>query len=497
MKESYLLAIDQGTTGSRAILYDATGHQSSGSYQEFTQYFPKPGWVEHDAVEIFSSVRSVIHKALKRGRISPNQIAAIAITNQRETIVLWNRHTGKPVHRAIVWQDRRTSDLCQKFKEKYAETRIREKTGLVWDAYFSATKICWLLEHNPSLRKQANRGDLLCGTIDTWILWNLTAGRIHATDFTNASRTMLFDIKEKKWDSGLLELFKIPKIMLPEVKESGALFGKTAATNGLPEGIPVQAVLGDQQAALYGQSCYESGQGKNTYGTGCFLVLNLGPHCPEPVHGLLTTLACDRQGKSTYALEGSIFIAGAAVQWLRDGLLFFRKAQETEKLIHRLKSSEGVTVIPAFVGLGSPHWNSEIRGQISGITRGTTRAHIIRATLESVAHQTADVLDAMTEGSGHKIKNLHVDGGMTHNHFLMQFQADLLRIPILVSDRSESSAWGVAKLAGRRIKFWKSEKNIDNSKNFIRYSPKEKPSTTKGLREVWKTNLNHALQTCP
>lgn len=490
----YILAIDQGTTGSRAIIYNSSGKQVSNSYQEFRQYYPQPGWVEHDSAEIWESVQSVIAQAIRRAHISPREIQAIGITNQRETITLWNRRTGHPYHKALVWQDRRTAEFCRQCQKKFGDKIIREKTGLVWDAYFSASKIRWLLDDQASLKLLARRGEVLAGTMDAWLLWNLTGGKSHATDFTNASRTQLFNLRKRIWDQDLLDLFKIPSFMLPEVKESGALFGKTKSLSVLPDGIPIHGILGDQQAALYGQSCYEAGQGKNTYGTGCFIMLNLGIKAPSPVHGLLTTLACDKEGKPTYALEGAIFIAGAAIQWLRDGLSFFKNAAETEKMICHLKSSEGVTVIPAFVGLGSPHWNSEIRGQILGITRGTTKAHIIRATLESIAHQTADVLDVMTKKAGHRLKDLRVDGGMIHNRFLMQFQADLLRIPVLASERTESTAWGVAKLAGRKTNFWKSENAIEAASGFYKYHPKGVSRQLSEQRKNWQKCLRLALQ---
>ncbi len=494
MKPSYLLALDQGTTGSRAILYHSSGRKVGAAYEEFRQYYPKPGWVEHDANEIWSSVRSVIQKSIQQARVSKSDLMGIAITNQRETSVFWDSRTGKTLGHAIVWQDRRTSEDCLILSKKYSPKRIRQKTGLVFDPYFSASKIAWKLKHSKEAKDLARRGFLRFGTIDSWLLWNLSGGKIHATDFTNASRTLLFDIQKRKWSAELLDLFKIPRSILPEVRDSGNGFGQTGELGFLPSGITIQSILGDQQAALYGQSCYEKGAAKNTYGTGCFLVMQAGRkfhHVPE---GLLMTLAVDRQGAPTYAFEGSIFIAGAAIQWLRDGLQFFKKSSETQRLIQGLDSSGGVTVIPAFVGLGSPYWRSDVRGSITGITRGTTRAHLIRATLESVAHQTADVLEVMTNRGQWKIHELQVDGGMTANPFLMQFQADLLGIPVLASHDTDLTCWGTAKLAGRKLGFWKSEPGLELRKShYTRFLPKMKRDARRQLRDHWRKELERLL----
>lgn len=489
MKTSHILAIDQGTTGSRAIVYDSKGKIAASAYQEFTQFFPQPGWVEHDAEEIWNSVLSVTKKALRAANINTQQIAGIGITNQRETTVLWDKRSGRPVTKAIVWQDRRTSDFCAQLKKKGLEEKIRFKTGLVLDPYFSGTKIKWLLDHVRGLKKRAQKGEILFGTIDTWLLWKMTGGKIHATDFTNASRTLLFNIRSHSWDPQLLKTFGIPSKILPQVKNSAAFYGKTQARFGFPSAISVYALAGDQQAALYGQACYEKGDLKNTYGTGCFAVMNLGKKIPaKPPFGLLATIACDKQGKPAYALEGSVFIGGAVMQWIRDGLKLIKKASDSEKMISKLKDSGGVTIIPAFAGLGSPYWNAEARGMISGITRGTGREHFVRAALESIAHQSADVVEQMSK-TGARLHELRVDGGATRNNFLMQFQADLLRIPVWVSEKSEATAWGAAKLAGYACGLWKNVSLLDRKAKYKKYTPKLNPARTKQLREIWKREI--------
>ncbi len=489
-----ILAIDQGTTGTRALLYDKQGRVIASAYEEFHQHFPQPGWVEHDPEEIWKSVLSVIAGAFSRARLSSSQIAAIGITNQRETTLLWDRKTSRPVYPAIVWQDRRTSVLCETLKKRGLEEKIRSKTGLVLDPYFSATKIHWILEHVPGLRSKAEQGEILFGTMDSWLLWKLTGGKVHATDFTNASRTLLFNIRAKTWDKELLRLFKISEKMLPEARESASLFGKTAVSGVLKEGIPVHAIMGDQQAALYGQACYHAGDVKNTYGTGCFVMINLGPKpLKHPPFGLLETLACDQSGKPVYALEGAIFIAGAAIQWLRDGLGFFKKASETESMIRKLRDSGGVTMVPAFAGLGSPYWQSNARGMITGLTRGTKREHIVRAALESIAHQSADVIEAMKTPARSPISALKVDGGATRNRFLMQFQADLLRIPVMVSEIAESTAWGVAKLAGKASRFWNSLDALDQRRHYQKFRPRMERRQAIALRESWKKEIRRLI----
>ena len=454
----YILAIDQGTTGSRAILFDAAGKTVANAYREFKQYFPKPGWVEHDAQEIWRSCETVIRETVRKSKIAPGEILAIGITNQRETTVMWDRGTSRPVHRAIVWQCRRTSDLCHALK-KY-ELRIHKKTGLVLDPYFSGTKIRWLLDHVPGLRSRAARGKIAFGTIDSWLIWKLTGGRSHVTDLTNACRTLLLNIKTKKWDPELLRIFGVPDKVLPGLQLSGSIFGMTQNIAGLPAGIPIAGVMGDQQAALYGQGCYEAGTIKNTYGTGCFIMLNTGKELVYSKEGLLTTLASDFKGRPVYALEGAVFIGGAVVQWLRDGLKVIKNSAETEKAIRGLKDTGGVYVVPAFVGLGAPYWKSGARGLISGITRGTTTPHLIRACLESIAYQSKDVFDIMQKAFGRPIHELKVDGGACKNDLLMQFQANILNAKILRPKVIELTARGVAHLAGVTMELWKKSHDL-------------------------------------
>lgn len=450
----YILAIDQGTTSSRAILFDLSGKPVTSAQKEFRQYFPKPGWVEHDAEEIWRSCVHVIRDAVAKGRVRSGEIAGIGITNQRETTVIWDRKTGKPVHRAIVWQCRRTAEICRGLKKK--EPLFRKKTGLVLDPYFSGTKVRWLLDHVPRLRQRANAGRIAFGTIDSWLIWKLTGGGAHVTDLTNASRTLFLNIRTKKWDPELLRILDIPRQILPKLQPSGSIFGKTIGLSGLPAGIPIAAVMGDQQAALYGQGCHSSGMSKNTYGTGCFIMLNTGKKFVLSKEGLLTTLACDRRGRPVYALEGSVFIAGAVVQWLRDGLKVIKSSSETEKAVRGVKNTEGVYLVPAFVGLGAPYWVSDARGLITGITRGTTMRHIIRAALESIAYQTKDVFDIMRRAFGRGIRELKVDGGACRNDFLMQFQVDILGAEIIRPRVVELTAKGVADLAAVTVGLGKS-----------------------------------------
>ncbi len=490
---NFILAIDQGTTGTRALLYDIRGRIAGSAYQEFRQHYPRPGWVEHDALEIFRSTLKVISQALTRAWASSSQIVAIGITNQRETTVLWDKKTGRPVSRAIVWQDRRTAELCEKLKSRGFESFFRNRTGLVLDPYFSGTKIRWLLDEFAGLKRRADRGDILFGTIDTWLLWNLTGGKAHATDATNASRTLLLNLKKAAWDPEILKLLKIPRAILPEVHASAFSYGRTAAIGPLVKGIPISALVGDQQGALYGQGCYRMGEMKNTYGTGCFLVMNEGKHYRLPTEGLLGTLACDDQGKPVYALEGAVFIAGAAVQWLRDGLGLIRKAQETEKIALRLKDTGGVVVVPAFVGLGAPHWNPNVRGAIFGLTRGTRREHLIKATLDSIAYQTADVFEAMSRAIGKRPRYLKVDGGAAANNYLMQFQADLLGVPVLRSDQTESTAWGAAKLAGVASGFWKNVKKVDRFRYYRKFLPRMGPAERSKKISSWREAVDKLL----
>ncbi len=493
MPKQYILAIDQGTTGSRAILYDASGGAKASAYQEFSQHYPKPGWVEHDASEILNSVHRVIRKAIIKAGISGKQIGAIGITNQRETTVLWDRFTGKPLLRAIVWQDRRTDVLCRALKKQNYEAVFSKKTGLLLDPYFSGTKLRWCFDSHSWLRRKAQLGSICFGTIDSWLLFHLSGKEIHATDFTNASRTLVFNIKRKKWDSELCKILHVPASVLPQARPSNSLFGKTKNFSPLPDGIPIHALIGDQQAALFGQGCYNAGDSKNTYGTGCFMLLNLGAHFSRSHSGLLTTLACDAKGDPTYALEGSVFIGGAAVQWLRDGLKVIRKASETELIARKISGSSEVVVVPAFTGLGAPYWRPDVRGAVFGITRGTTREMIIKATVDSIAFQVKDVFDLMRREGGVRIPTLKVDGGASKNHYLMQFQADLLDVPILVSSFSESTAWGAAKLAGFASGLWPNLRQLDQKTRYEVFKPKMAPKKRKALLEQWKAAVQRLI----
>ncbi len=455
---NYILAIDQGTTSTRAIVFDKKGNTIAVAQQEITQYFPKPGWVEHNPVEIWETVQETVRQVV--GEVGAENIAAIGITNQRETTVVWDKRTGKPVYNAIVWQSRQTVDICTSLKEKGLDPIVRAKTGLLIDAYFSGTKIKWILDYVPGAQAEAFAGNLLFGTIDTWLLWNLTEERIHATDYTNASRTMIYDIRALKWDDELCAALDIPSNMLPKVMDSSAIYGYAReAVLGI-EGVPVCGMAGDQQAALFGQGCFAEGMAKNTYGTGCFMLMNTGDKAVASPSGLLTTIAWGIGGKVEYALEGSIFVAGSAVKWMRDTVELFADAAETEQFALSLPSSEGVYVVPAFVGLGTPYWDSEVRGAIFGLTRGSSRSHLIRATLESVAFQTKDVLTVMEKDSGIQLKTLRVDGGMVRNNFLMQFQSDMLGVNVERPVVQETTALGAAYLAGLAVGYWKDEADI-------------------------------------
>lgn len=455
----YLMALDQGTTSSRAIIFDKKGQIVSVAQKEFKQFFPKQGWVEHDANEIWTSQSSVMIEALVNQDIRADQIAAIGITNQRETTIVWNRKTGKPIHKAIVWQDRRTAAFCNELKEKGLAEKVAAKTGLIIDAYFSATKIRWILENVKGARAQAEAGELAFGTVDSWLIWKLSSGREHLTDITNASRTMLFNIHTQEWDEELLELFGVPKSMLPTVKSCSELFCETTG-DVLSVKIPIAGVAGDQQAALFGQLCTEPGMAKTTYGTGCFLVMNTGKEAVRSQNQLLTTVAWKVGEEINYALEGSVFIGGAAVQWLRDGLELFKKASETEKLATSLEDNDKVYFVPALSGMGAPHWDENARGAFFGITRGTTIAHMTRAALEAIAYQVYDVLKAMEKDSGKPTQELRVDGGATANNFLMQFQADLLGCEIKRPKIIETTAIGAAFLAGLAVGFWESREEL-------------------------------------
>ena len=459
--KKYILSLDQGTTSSRAIVFDKQGSIISLAQKEFTQYFPKPGWVEHDPNEIWSTQVGVAAEAISKESLSANNIAAIGITNQRETLVVWDRKTGKPVYNAIVWQDKRTSDFCDELKAMGKSEFIREKTGLVIDAYFSATKVTWILDHVEGVRERAEAGDLILGTIDTWLIWNFTKGEQHVTDVTNASRTMLFNIHTMNWDEELLALFRIPKSMLPQVKQSSEVYAHTKSSF-FEEKIPISGIAGDQQAALFGQMCTKKGMVKNTYGTGCFMLMNIGEKPIISKNNLLTTVAWKINGKTHYALEGSIFIAGAVVQWLRDGLKIIRTSQEVETLASSVSSSEGVFFVPAFAGLGAPHWNQQAQGTLFGLTRGSTDAHIARAAIESIAFQTMDVLKAMQADAGIAVKELRVDGGATINNMLMQFQSDVLNTKTVRPKVVETTAMGAAFLAGLAVGYWQSPEEIQD-----------------------------------
>jgi glycerol kinase len=493
MKKTYVLAIDQGTTGSRAFIFNQECQIVASAYQEFKQYFPKPGWVEHDANEIWNSCVNVIKAAIHKAKISAKDIKAIGITNQRETTVLWDRKSGKPIHRAIVWQCRRTTDVCQALKKKGLENKIRQKTGLVLDPYFSGTKIKWILDHVPGARKRAQKGQLAFGTIDSWLIWKLTGGKAHTTDFTNASRTLIFNIRTKQWDKALLTIFNIPSIILPKAQASGSVFGKTSGKlSGLPDGIPITGVLGDQQAALYGQGCFTSGTSKNTYGTGCFLVLNTGKKYIHSSKGLLTTLASDALGQPVYALEGSVFIAGAVVQWIRDQLGVIKNSSEIETAIKGTEDTAGVYFVPAFAGLGAPYWDAEVRGIMTGLTRGSNLKHILRAALESICYQTKDVFDLMQKESKTRIKELKVDGGACRNNFLMQFQSDILNAKIIRPKIIESTAFGVAQLAGIAAGLWNKRELSKLSQVDAIFSPKMNDKYRRELYEGWQKAIKKA-----
>lgn len=451
--DKYILALDQGTTSTRAILFDRKGEIFSTAQQEFTQYFPKPGWVEHDPLEIWSKQAGVVAEATTKKGLNGKNIAAIGITNQRETVVVWDKKTGNPVYNAIVWQDKRTSEYCNQLKEEGKEKMIQEKTGLVIDSYFSATKVKWILDNVEGARTKAENGELILGTIDTWLIWNFTQGELHITDVTNASRTMLFNINTLQWDNDLLELFDIPQSMLPEIKDSSEVYGYTKTTIFASK-IPIAGIAGDQMAALFGQMCTKKGMVKSTYGTGCFMLMNIGNKPVLSKNKLLTTVAWRIKGETNYALEGSIFIGGAVVQWLRDGLGLFRRSSDIEHIANSVESSDGVYFIPAFAGIGAPYWDQDAKGTMFGLTRGTTDAHIAKASLEAIAYQTMDILKVMQTDSGVDIKELRVDGGASVNNMLMQFQSDVLNTTTIRPKTTETTALGAAYLAGLAIGYW-------------------------------------------
>jgi len=486
----YILALDQGTTSSRAIIFDQHGSIVSVAQQEFRQIFPQPGWVEHDANEIWATQSNVAAEAILKARLTANDIAAIGITNQRETTVVWERATGKPIGNAIVWQDRRTAAACDRLKSRGLSPLIRRKTGLVVDAYFSGTKVQWILDHVPGARARARAGELAFGTIDSWLVWNLTGGKHHVTDVSNASRTMLFNIKSGEWDDELLKLLNVPRTVLPEVRASSEVYGETTLF-GAP--IPIAGIAGDQQAALFGQVCTRPGMVKNTYGTGCFMLMNTGHKPIASKNNLLTTVAWRIGNRTEYALEGSIFIAGAVVQWLRDGLGIIKSSRDVEALALQVSDNGGAYLVPAFAGLGAPHWDQYARGIMVGLTRGTTSAHIARAALEGIAFQVTDVLHAMQADSGIKLKELRVDGGACANNLLMQFQADLLGVPVVRPKVAETTALGAAYLAGLAVGYWKDQKDIAVQWQVDRkFTPSMKPAVRKRLRAGWDKALKRA-----
>jgi len=488
----YILALDQGTTSSRAIVFNHHGSVVSVAQQEFRQIFPQPGWVEHDAQEIWATQRNVAAEALNKARLTANDVAAIGITNQRETTVVWDRATGKPIGNAIVWQDRRTAAACDRLKARGLAKTIRRKTGLVVDAYFSGTKLQWILNHVPGAKAKARAGELAFGTIDSWLVWNLTGGRTHVTDPSNASRTMLFNIHTGDWDDDLLKIFGVPRSILPEVRSSSEVYGEC---NLLGAPIPIAGIAGDQQAALFGQVCTRPGLVKNTYGTGCFMLMHTGTKPIASRNNLLTTVAWRIGGRTEYALEGSIFIAGAVVQWLRDGLGLIQSSTEVESLAAQVPDNGGVYVVPAFAGLGAPHWDQYARGLIVGLTRGSSRAHLARAALEGIAYQVADVLHAMESDAKIRLKELRVDGGACANNLLMQFQADLLGVPVVRPTVSETTALGAAYLAGLAVGYWKDQSEIAAQwQTDRRFVPAMKPATRKKLVAGWNKALHRALR---
>lgn len=491
--KQYIMALDQGTTSSRAVIFDDQGKVISIAAKEFSQIYPRPGWVEHDPVEIWDSQMEAARQALESVNLSPQQIAAIGVTNQRETTLIWDRESGRPVYNAIVWQCRRTASACSKIKKAKFAQKIRKKTGLVIDAYFSATKVQWILDQQKAIRRAAEKGELAFGTVDSWLVYNLTGKKLHITDYSNASRTMLYNIHDLSWDGEILEYLNIPDQLLPAVRASSEIYGSTSPAAFLGLEVPVAGIVGDQQGALFGQTCFRKGLSKNTYGTGCFLLMNIGGKPVLSRRNLLTTIAWGIGRRIEYALEGSVFIGGAVVQWLRDELRMIQQASESERLASSLQSNEGVYFVPAFVGLGAPYWDMYARGTILGITRGTTPAHITRAALESIAYQTRDVLESMEGDSGMKLKELRVDGGAAANEFLMQFQADLLGVPVVIQETTETTALGAAYLAGLAVGFWKDQQQIAaNYRVKRRFIPRMNPKQRESLYRKWKMAVERA-----
>ncbi|MGM0827570.1 MAG: glycerol kinase GlpK [Bacillota bacterium] len=492
--EKYILSLDQGTTSSRAILFNKKGEVAHTAQKEFTQHFPKPGWVEHSANEIWGSILAVIASALSESSIKPDQIEGIGITNQRETTVVWDKETGDPVYNAIVWQSRQTAGVCEELKSQGHNDTFRDKTGLLIDAYFSGTKVKWILDNVEGAREKAENGKLLFGTIDTWLIWKMSGGKAHVTDYSNASRTLMYNIYDLKWDQELLDILGIPESMLPEVRPSSEIYAKTVPYHFFGKEIPIAGAAGDQQAALFGQACYEEGMAKNTYGTGCFMLMNTGEKAVKSNNGLLTTLAWGIDGKVEYALEGSIFVAGSAIQWLRDGLRMLKDAKDSQAYAEKVETTDGVYVVPAFVGLGTPYWDSDVRGAVFGLTRGTSKEHFVRATLESLAYQTKDVLTAMEADSGISLKKLRVDGGAVKNDFLMQFQSDILSVPVERPVVNETTALGAAYLAGLAVGFWDNRDEISKQWNKDKQFEPQMPVETQGeLYNGWKKAVKAAM----
>jgi glycerol kinase len=495
MSKKYILAFDQGTTSSRAILFDQDSNIVAVAQKEFTQIFPKPGWVEHNANEIWSTQVGVASEVIAKAGVDPKEVAAIGITNQRETTVVWNKHTGKPVYNAIVWQSRQTASICDEFKAQGLVPLFRQKTGLILDAYFSGTKVKWILDNVEGARASAEKGDLLFGTMDTWLIWKLTGGKVHVTDYSNASRTLMYNIRELKWDEELLKILTVPASMLPEVRSSSEVYGEIDKNviAGLGH-IPIAGIAGDQQAALFGQTCFDPGMAKNTYGTGCFMLMNTGEKFVESNNGLLTTIAWGIDGKVHYALEGSIFVAGAAIQWLRDGLKIIETAPDSEYFAKKVADTDGVYVVPAFVGLGAPYWDMKARGAILGITRGTTKCHIIRATLDSLCYQTKDVLSAMTADSGITLQALKVDGGAVANNLLMQFQSDILGVAVDRPQVTETTALGAAYLAGLAVGVWKDKQDlVKNWKLDTQFKPTMDKDNVDKLYAGWQKAVKRSM----
>ncbi len=491
MEKKYILSLDQGTSSSRSLVFDKNAEIFAIQQEEFTQFYPQAGWVEHDPEEIWQSQLKTAKELLEKSKIKPEEIAAIGIANQRETVVLWDKKTGQPVYNAIVWQDKRTADFCKKISSQGWSEYIKKNTGLIVDSYFSATKIQWILQNVPGIKEKAKKGEILAGTIDTWLVWKLTGGKLHITDFSNASRTMLFNIQELRWDQKLLDLFEIPESILPEVKGSSEIYGVTEPDIFGSE-IAISGIAGDQQAALFGQTCLSKGTAKNTYGTGCFMLINTGERMVESHSGLVTTIAWGINNKIIYALEGSVFIAGAAIKWLRDALNLIQTADETEKIASEVEDTKEVYVVPAFTGLGAPYWDMYARGAILGLTQGVTDKHIIRSTLESLAYQTMDVLKAMEKDSGIELKTLNVDGGASVNNFLMQFQANILDVEVIRPENVETTALGVALLAGLASKLWTMEEIINKRKIEKVFHPFMDEDERNKLYNGWKKAVEKA-----